>query len=137
MYDLAAGSGICGIAASLCGARSVIAAEIDPLAIAACTLNGAANDVQLLPTLGDPLGEPAPRVDIILVGDIFYSRSLTERALPWLRAAGRRGTCVLLGDPGRTHTPSEGLHVVTEYTVTGNAPVEDVDIKVARVLTLG
>src|ERR1700722_1284911 len=44
VLDFGAGSGLAGIAAAKAGAKRVIAAEIDPFAIAAITLNAALND---------------------------------------------------------------------------------------------
>lgn len=57
--DLGAGSGIVGIAAAKAGANEVMAADIDPYAIAATGLNAAANGVTIFPYLGDLTEGPA------------------------------------------------------------------------------
>ncbi|MFT4184427.1 MAG: 50S ribosomal protein L11 methyltransferase, partial [Rhizobium sp.] len=47
VFDLGAGSGIVGIAAAKAGAKDVIAADVDPYAIAAIDLNAAINGVTI------------------------------------------------------------------------------------------
>src|SRR5258705_1971848 len=85
VLDLAAGSGLVGIAAVKAGARSVRAVEIDPLAIAAIVLNAAANDVRLDTTLGDVLDGDAGGADVVLAGDVFYSKAMADRVFAFLR----------------------------------------------------
>ncbi len=53
ILDLGCGSGLVAIAAAKAGAKSVIAADVDPYAIAATRLNAVANGVSLVPLFGD------------------------------------------------------------------------------------
>ncbi|HEY0122395.1 MAG TPA: 50S ribosomal protein L11 methyltransferase [Rhizobium sp.] len=118
VLDLGAGSGIVGIAAAKAGAVKVIAADVDPHAIAAMELNAAINGVAILPVLADlTTGEP-PAADIVCVGDLFYEAALAERVTIFLDRCLERGMEVLIGDPWRAHLPRSRLHLLAEYAVT-------------------
>ena len=135
VLDLAAGSGLCGIVARRAGARSVIAADIDPLAGAAAWLNGRANDARLDVSGHDLLDGPPPNVDVILAGDICYQEGMASRAVPWLRRAAGGGALVLIGDPGRAYLPSGLVHLAT-YQVRTSRELEPLDVTTAAVYTL-
>jgi predicted nicotinamide N-methyase len=107
VLDLATGSGLVAIAAARAGARAVTANDVDPRSLAAALLNAAANRVDLDPVEGDLLGGDA-RYDVVLAGDVCYSREMAARVLPFLRRAAGHGSLVLLGDPGRAYLP-DGL----------------------------
>jgi predicted nicotinamide N-methyase len=129
VLDLAAGSGLVGLAASLAGARSVVANEIDPYAIAAVRLNAAANAREIQPYQGNLLVETATDADVVLAGDVFYNRDMAAAMLRFLRAARDRGALVLAGDPGRAYVPTDGLVRVASLTVPVIRDLEDVDVK--------
>jgi len=94
VLDFGAGCGIVAIAAAKAGAR-VAAAEIDSFAVAALSLNSAANGVDLAIETGDVLAQDGGGWDVILAGDMCYERPLAERLLVWLevRARGVRWCC--------------------------------------------
>ncbi|MDJ1635724.1 class I SAM-dependent methyltransferase [Rhizobium rhizogenes] len=118
VLDLGAGSGIVGIAAAKAGAIKVIAADVDPYAIAAIELNAALNRVAILPVLADlTTGEP-PATDIVCVGDLFYEAVLAERVTIFLDRCLERGIDILIGDPWRAHLPHSRLRLLAEYAVT-------------------
>src|SRR6201999_213362 len=101
--DLAAGSGLVGIAAAKAGAAPVTAIDIDQFTEAAVALNGEANGVYVDVTILDILDHPVPaepRHDVILVGDLFYERDTAARALAFLERHAAIGSRVLIGDPG-------------------------------------
>jgi predicted nicotinamide N-methyase len=113
--DLGAGSGIVGIAAAKAGARHVVAADVDPYAVAATELNAAANGVTVS-TFHDDLtmGSP-PAVDVVLVGDLFYDADLARRVTVFLDRCLEAKIEVLVGDPRRSFLPRERLALVAEY----------------------
>lgn len=117
VLDLGAGSGIVGIAAALAGARIVIAAEIDPHAVAALRLNAALNGVAIEVAAGDPLERPPPDVDLVLAGDVFYDAGLAGRVTAYLDLCRARGLDVLIGDPRRTPLPLDRLELLDERVV--------------------
>jgi predicted nicotinamide N-methyase len=133
VFDLASGSGLVAIAAARAGAASVIANEIDPMAIAAVAANAAANGVTVEAALGDRLGGDAENADIVFAGDVFYSRAMTERVLPFLERAAARGATVLVGDPGRAYLPRERFESVAVYEVPVTRALESADVKATTV----
>jgi predicted nicotinamide N-methyase len=136
VLDLAAGSGLCAIAALRAGAGSATGADIDPYAIEAMGRNAKANGVRLGTTDRDLLAEPPPDVDLILAGDCWYEETLAARVLPWLRAARDRGVDVITGDPGRRYLPTDELEEVAVYDVRTTTELEDLALKQGRVFTL-
>jgi predicted nicotinamide N-methyase len=132
VLDLAAGSGLVGIAAALAGAAPVTAVDIDAFTEAAIQLNAEANKVYVDVLVQDLLDHPAPaepRYDVILVGDLFYERDTAARALAFLDRHAATGTRVLIGDPGRTYLPKDRLTRLAEYSVPVTRELEDLEIK--------
>ena len=136
VLDFAAGSGLVGIAALKAGAGSVAASEVDAFAIAAMQLNAALNGVAL-EARGDDLIGHDESWDVVLVGDAFYEKPLADRLLPWLGGLARRGATVLVGDPGRTYLPRNGLEKLAAYEVPVTRALEDAEIKRTGVWRLG
>lgn len=117
VLDLGAGSGIVGIAAAKAGATDVLAADVDPYAIAAIGLNAALNDVTIETVFADlAKGEP-PAVDIVCVGDLFYEEALAKHITAFLDRCLVQGIAVLIGDPWRAHLPTSRLRLLAEYAV--------------------
>ena len=133
VVDLAAGSGIDAIAAMKAGAVSALATDLDAFAVAAIAANAAANGVTVSATADDLLvgggTGPVPVADVLIVGDIFYERSLAEHALRFLDRCRAAGQDVLIGDPGRSYCPRERLVAVAEYAVPVSRELEDSEIK--------
>jgi predicted nicotinamide N-methyase len=128
VLDLAAGSGLVAIAAAKAGAASVTAVDIDPLSLAAVAANASANAVPVTAVERDVLDDQ-PAADVILAGDVFYSREMAERMMSYLRRAAAGGAEVLVGDPGRAYLPVSGLRKVAAYEVPVVATLEDAAIK--------
>ena len=66
---------------------------------------------------------------MLLAGDVCYDREMTDRVLPWLRAAAGAGTRVLLGDPGRHFLPQTGLQRLAQVDVPTTRDLEGVLVK--------
>ncbi|MFZ1102682.1 MAG: methyltransferase [Hyphomicrobiaceae bacterium] len=129
VLDLGAGSGLGGIAAMKASAARVLAADTDRFALAAIRLNAAANDVALEATGDDLLATPPSGFDLVLVGDLFYERTLAERVLACIEAVRTQGAAVLVGDPRRSYFPRERFAPVAEYSVPVTRDLEDMEIK--------
>jgi predicted nicotinamide N-methyase len=126
VLDFGAGSGLLAIAAAQSGAARVRAAEIDRIACCAIRLNAALNGVEAaIEMLEEDVIDRDPAVDLVLVGDMCYERPLADRLVRWLRAEAGRGVTVLLGDPGRTYRPTEGLVEIARYKVPTSLELED------------
>lgn len=132
VLDVASGSGLVAIAAAMAGAAAVEAADIDAFATAAIALNAAANGVAVTARLADLVGTDEGW-DVVLTGDIFYERDISERMAPWLIALEARGATVLIGDPGRSYLPKHLVEQIAQYRVQVTRDLEDSDIKLARV----
>lgn len=131
VLDFAAGCGIAAIACSVAGAASVEAAEIDPLARTAISLNAAANGVSIALPSTDVVGADC-RWDLILCGDVCYEAPMTAHILPWLRRMARLAE-VWVADPGRAYLPRDGLQAFASYRVPTTLELED---RIEREVTL-
>ncbi len=129
VLDLAAGSGVVGIAALKAGAARVRAVEVDSTAVAAIELNAAANGVAVDAELGDILAGESGGVDVVLAGDVFYSKAMSDRMLAFLRRAARHGARVLVGDPERAYLPRKFFTPLTRYDVPVPHALESVTVK--------
>ena len=131
VIDIASGSGLVAIAAAKAGAAAVTAFDIDPLAIAAITINAGANGVAVQAVCADVLDDaPAfPDIDVMLVADAFYERVLAGRVMQFLERGHARGVDVLAGDFGRAYLPRDRLRALAAYDVPGVGVLEDSDVK--------
>jgi len=135
VVDFATGSGLVAIAAMKAGAASALGSDIDVFCAAAVALNAAANGVAVAFTDRDLLDQPPPAAGVITAGDICYEQPLAGRVLHWLRRAHGAGARVLIGDPGRTYFPKDGLVKLAEYQVETTRELEDFAVKRTGVWT--
>ena len=135
VIDFATGSGLVAIAAMKAGAAEVLGSDIDDFCEAAVALNAAANSVAVAFTDRDLLDAAPPPVDLITAGDICYEKPMAERVLTWLRLAHAAGTRVLIGDPGRSYFPKDGLVRLAYYQVETSRELEDYAVKRTGVWT--
>lgn len=136
VLDLAAGSGLVGIAAARAGATNVRAVEIDPLAVSAIGLNAAANQVSVTVELADILDGDAGNAEVVLAGDVFYSKTMAGRMMRFLRRAQRAGARVLVGDPERAYLPRTSFTALVSYDVPVPLALESVAVKTTTVWAL-
>ena len=137
VLDLGTGSGLTAIASARAGGRDVLAADIDALAVAAVALNAEANGVAIATTTVDLLAAPLPTADLVLVGDLFYERSLADRVLTAIEGAAAIGAMVLIGDPQRSYFPRGRFRQLADYRVPVTRELEDAEIKHTAVWQLG
>jgi len=116
VLDFGCGGALAGIAAAKSGAATVIANDVDPLALEAAKLNAELNHVVLELEGGDLIGR-AVDAQVLLAADVCYEASLTARMLEWLRTVAATGCVVLIADPGRGFLHREQLEPVAEYAV--------------------
>lgn len=129
VLDLGSGSGLTAIAAMKAGAASARAADIDVVSLAAAQLNAEANGVAISTTSEDLLARTPDDYDVVLVGDLFYEKSLADNVLKFIEIAARGGATVLIGDPQRSYFPRNRFEKVTEYRVPVSRELEDNEIK--------
>ena len=129
VIDIASGSGLVAIAAARAGAAAVTGYDIDPLAIAAITLNAEANDATVLAVEADILDTGGAGPDVMLVADAFYERELARQVTRFAERCRARGADVLVGDFGRAYLPRDRLAPLAAYDVPGLSELEDSDVK--------
>lgn len=102
IIDIGSGCGACAIAAASCGAKSVIANDLDPVACEAISMNADINRTKVHIYDKNVIGQILPfKVDVILVGDMFYDQNFGEMLFEWLCSYKNIGLKILIGDPGR------------------------------------
>ena len=119
VHDLATGSGVAAIAAAKAGAARVTVSDVDPAAVAAALRNAEANRVEIAP------GDGA--ADVVLAGDVFYSRTVAGQMTALLRKARRDSADVLVGDPGRGFFPDRLFERLATYVVPVPAALEEAE----------
>jgi len=129
VLDLGSGSGLSALAAARARAARVLAADIDQFALAAITLNAGQNGLAVTTTSDDLLARSPTPFDVVLVGDLFYERHLSERVLAFCDAAKAQGALVLVGDPQRNYFPRDRFTCVGRYEVPVTRELEDAEIK--------
>lgn len=134
VLDLGSGSGLVAIAAAKAGAASVVASEVDPLAVAAIGLNARANGVPAPAVVGDVLDGDGQGARVVLAGDVWYSRPLAGRVLAFLDRAVAGGASVLAGDIGRAFLPRDRFRVLEVRDIPVMAGLEDSGVKRTMVL---
>lgn len=136
VVDFATGSGLVAIAAMKAGAKSVLANDIDSFCEAAVSLNAEINSVSLAFTDRNLLESPPPAAEVLLAGDICYEKPMADAVMAWLARGRAAGATVLIGDPGRTYFPKDGLVKLAEYQVQTTRELEDFAVKRTCVWTL-
>jgi predicted nicotinamide N-methyase len=129
VLDFGAGSGVVAIAAAKAGAARVLAAEIDHFGAAAITANAKLNGVMVDVTSADLIGKADRRWNVVTAGDVCYEQPMAGRVTAWLSDLARGGRLVLLGDPGRTYLPPDGLRERGRYIVPTTRELEDRDTR--------
>ena len=136
VLDFASGSGLVAIAAAKAGARTVMAADIDPFCREAISINAALNGADITITIDDCIGQPVA-AEVLLAGDVFFDRAMAAAIIPWFDAVSTDGTTVLVGDPGRAYLPTDRLTKLATYEVPVTRALEDAEVKRSSVWRWG
>jgi predicted nicotinamide N-methyase len=132
VLDVCAGSGLAGLAAARAGAASVVALDRDPVALQAVRRNATLNGLEVEARAFVAGIDGLPAADLILAGDVFYSRALARAVLPGLEAAGQAGVDVLIGDPGRASLPRHRLIEVARVWIEDFGAEDGVEAMIFR-----
>ena len=133
VLDMASGSGLVAIAAARCGARPVLAVDVDELAVKAISVNAAANGARVRPVQADLLDGDADGAAVVLCADAFYEEDLAARMLPFLHRARAGGARVFVGDPGRAFLRTAGFEPLATYEIPVTIALEGMTSKRATV----
>jgi len=79
--------------------------------------------------------------EVIIIGDMFYSKEIADLLWKWLDTLRGRGKTILIGDPGRhcfkpEHNLQESLRKLKEYNLTENCCLENRGFSTASVWIL-
>jgi predicted nicotinamide N-methyase len=129
VVDLATGSGLVAIAAALCGARTVTAYDVDPLAVAAARMNARLNGVDIDVRAADVRDVAVEPGMLVTTGDVFYDETIAAAMLPALAGLAGAGAEVLVGDPHRAYLPGRHLEPLATYDVDVETDIEDSPVK--------
>jgi predicted nicotinamide N-methyase len=156
VLDVGAGSGVAACAAALAGARRVVAADLDPLAVCVAVVLGARHGVVVEPLVADALHVHGPQAeadpaldftldstldftldfDVILCGDIVYGQEQSRRFAAALARWKSAGRVVLVADSGRPFFDPQGLEERMTVEVDVARGVEGRERRTARIYTL-
>jgi len=125
VLDFASGSGLVGIAAKMAGAATVLATDIDKVALAAIELNAQINKVDLDASSRDVLDSEDCPWDLIVAGDVCYEKPMAEKTFAWLRRCSAGGAKALMADPGRAYLPKTGLMRLAQMNIACSLDIED------------
>ena len=123
VLDFGCGGAIAGLAALKAGAASVLAADVDPVALEAAQVNAALNATLLFTTSRDLVGVDEGW-DVVLAGDVLFEAAPAARTLAWLRSLAARGALVLVGDPHRGFFDAAGAELLAEYDAPSDVDVD-------------
>lgn len=138
VLEIGCGGAAAAIAAARAGAAGVEANDIDPAALHVAGRNAAANGVELRVSSIDYAGGDSgePDAEVVLIADLFYERSCSERLAALLARLRARGAQVLVADGGRPFAPRAGIELVWQSSVEVDGDLEGVTARTVRVLRL-
>lgn len=105
VLDLGSGCGISAIAAARAGALSVVAADIDAMALWAVAENSRLNGCELQLEGRNIIGTKLAAIDCLLAADVTYSRDLVATLWPWFTQLQAAGVSIWIADPHRGFLP--------------------------------
>jgi predicted nicotinamide N-methyase len=125
ILDFGCGGGMAGIAAKKAGALAVTGNDIDASALIMATRNAIANKVTMDFNQDNLLlSTPNKAIEIILVGDMFYDRKISEVMILWLNQARQQGTKVYIADASRPFAPKVDVTLLHEEQYQTNFDLE-------------
>ncbi|MCX7944564.1 MAG: 50S ribosomal protein L11 methyltransferase [Deltaproteobacteria bacterium] len=108
------GCGVEAIASVLCGAKYVLASDIDPNALVMSSINMRLNEVDFELTDSDFFLSDCSEFDVILAGDMYYDKDMTEKIFGWFARLKDR-VLVLGADPLRGYVDHQRIKILKIY----------------------
>lgn len=104
VLDVGCGVGLASVVCSILGAKTVIAADISPVALKLVNAAAREHKIDNIETMEFDVNsaEPLPEADVVLFGDVLYTPALGFAVARRVEEAERRGSWVVVGSmPGR------------------------------------
>jgi predicted nicotinamide N-methyase len=138
VIDVGAGGGVTCIACALSGAKRVVGCDTDPWALGVTRIAARRLGLEVEISGDDPTEDPGvlDRFDVVLSGDLAYSRSHAPRERAALLRAANRGAAVIVADAGRKYFDPDGFELLATYSIEVVADVEGCAEREARVYRL-
>lgn len=100
------------------------------VACIAAKLNAQLNNIHIDVLSKNMLFNDCSQWEVIIVGDMFYSKDIADVIWKWLDALSDRGKTILIGDPGRhcfkpNQQLQERLKKLKDYNLTENCCLEN------------
>jgi len=135
VIDVGAGGGVSCIACVLSGARRVVGCDTDPWALAVTRIAARRQGLEIETSAADATADPQllDPFDVVLCGDLAYSRSDAPRERAALQRAANRGATVIVADAGRKYFDPAGFEEIASYSIEVVADVEGCAVREARV----
>jgi len=112
------------------------------VACVAAKLNAQLNNIKIDDVLSKNISfNNCSKWEVIIVGDMFYSKDIADELWKWLDALSNSGKTILIGDPGRhcfkpERHLQERLKKLKEYKLTENCCLENRGFSTASVWIL-
>lgn len=100
------------------------------VACVAAKLNAQINNVHIDILSKNILFDDCSQWEVIIIGDMFYSKDIADILWKWLELLRSRGSIILIGDPGRLyfkpeHQLQKRLQKLEDYYLTENCCLEN------------
>ncbi|MCX7958822.1 MAG: 50S ribosomal protein L11 methyltransferase [Deltaproteobacteria bacterium] len=130
------GCGTEGIAAVLCGAKYVLASDIDVNALLMSSINMELNNVRFELTDKDMFLSDCEGFDVVLAGDMFYDSDMIKTVFDWLRKLKAKNKLVLCADPSRGNVAPESVEVLNVYETIKDGEIHSGKVVKTTVFTV-
>lgn len=127
--DFGSGCGGTSIVAKMCGAKRVVANDIDETSLIAAKMNAKLNNVDIETDGRNLINHPDSfNFDTIFMGDVFYDEDFASQIIPWIQQLLLRNKKIIVGDPGRhAFAPCKNLNLklLQKYKLPENVCIEN------------
>lgn len=135
VIEIGCGGAVASIAASKAGALKVTANDVDPIALAIASQNGAHNRVSLQFDSENRIETGSiGQAQILLCSDFFYAKVESFALAGLLDTWREHSVTILIGDSGRAFVPTDYREVLLEQWVDVDSDLEGREKREVRIL---
>jgi predicted nicotinamide N-methyase len=135
VIEIGCGGAVASIAASKAGALKVTANDVDPIALAIASQNGAHNRVSLQFDSENRIETGSiGQAQILLCSDFFYAKVESFALAGLLDTWREHSVTILIGDSGRAFVPTDYREVLLEQWIDVDSDLEGREKREVRIL---